>query len=120
MSDPLTRPAAKTPADAALLDTMPLFAPRKEERQSTSQLALSKAHPRFGERRKEIIDLLERHGPMAIFEIAEKLGVPDHTISGRFSAMVVDGLIEKTGERKKKPDSNCACDIYRRVHKVEV
>ncbi len=113
MSVPLTRPAAKTPADAALLDTMPLFAPTREERQTTSQLALSKAAPKFGERHARITQILDQHGPLPIFRVAELLGVPEHTISGRFSELRKGGVIERTGERVEKPFSGSKCDVYR-------
>lgn len=115
MSDPLTRPAAKTPADAALLDTMPLFAPTKEERKTTRQLALSRAASRFTQREQQILDLIERHGPLPLFRLAELLGVADHTISGRITSLKTKGAIQPTGERMIKPVTGSKCDVYRRV-----
>lgn len=113
MSDPLTRPAAKSSADDALLDTMPLFAPTRDERTNTSQLALGRAATKFTERESQILALLEQHGPLPLFRLAELLGVADHTISGRITSLKTKGVIEPTGERAVKPITGSKCDVYR-------
>jgi predicted transcriptional regulator len=120
MSDALMRPAAKSPADAALLDTMPLFAPSREERKTTSQLALDRAATKFTEREQQILDLLDRHGPLPLFRLAELLGVADHTISGRLTSLKQKGAIQPTGERAIKPITGSKCDVYRRVERPAV
>jgi hypothetical protein len=48
-----------------------------------------------------------------LFEVAAGLGVPDHIISGRFTELSRDGLIERTGDTRRKPESGCACAVWR-------
>lgn len=78
----------------------------------TSRLAGDKAAVMSSARRAAICDLLRRFGPMAIFELAKKMGVHDHQISGRFGEMERDGLIKKTGERRIKPNTACQAEVY--------
>jgi hypothetical protein len=79
---------------------------------STSQIAGAAAARCAGGRRMQIIALL-RERPRALFELAEAMGVFDHQISGRITDLKRDGVIEATGERRAKPDTNCPADVYR-------
>jgi ribosomal protein S27AE len=105
MDDPLQRssrgPAAATDAGGG----SSLFT-------STSRLAGEKAAKLIGSRRAKILQLLGQR-PMALFEVAETLGVFDHQISGRFTELAADGLIEHAGERRIKPGTDCQCEVWR-------
>src|SRR5690349_12210696 len=102
--DPLLRSASHPEARA---DAGPLFALAPAPSSSTSQLALAAALPSMALRRREILQQLASDGPLAIFEVAQRLGRPDHTISPRFSAMERDQLIERTGARRRKESTQC-------------
>lgn len=78
----------------------------------TSRLAGEKAAIASSSRRARIMHLINVYGPMAIFEIAEKMNVHDHQISGRFGEMLSDGLLAKTGERRIKPGTQCEAEVY--------
>lgn len=80
---------------------------------STSQLAGAVAAANSGNRRAQILLHLEQHGPSALFEVAAAIGCFDHQISGRFTDMERDGLIEKTGVRKTKPETGCQAEVWR-------
>jgi hypothetical protein len=110
--DPLARGsmADRSPVDRAIDESMPLFAPLRHE-PTTSQLALDTARRKFGKKHQQILDLLTEHGAMTPYQVADLLGVPQHTISGRFSEL--EGVrIEKTGERLPNPAGNL-CYVYR-------
>jgi hypothetical protein len=79
---------------------------------STSKLAGEVAARASSSRRQAIIAIIQRHGPLAIFEIARLLGCHDHQISGRFGEMERDGLLIKTGERRIKPNTKCDAEVY--------
>ena len=66
----------------------------------------------MGKRHAQILDLLHRHGPLAIFECAAYLGLFDHQISGRFSQLEAERRIVRTGTRKVKPDTGCEAELY--------
>jgi hypothetical protein len=55
---------------------------------------------------------LQEHGTATIFELAAHLGVGDNQISGRFSELEREGLIRKTGERRRKPETTCDAEVY--------
>lgn len=114
MSDPLTRPANSI--DDELRETAPLFAPPLFE-PSTQQLAHVRASGKFRERHALICNLLYEHGAMAIFQAAARLDLVESAISGRLVELVRLGMIEKTGERIKKPSTGSLCDVYRRTDK---
>lgn len=78
----------------------------------TSQLAGEAAARSSASRRLAILESLGRDGPQAIFELAERLEVFDHQISGRFGEMMTEGLIYKTGERRIKPGTKCEAEVY--------
>jgi hypothetical protein len=63
-------------------------------------------------RYRQIMEVLT-DGPACIFEVAARLGCFDHQISGRFGELERQGLIEKTGRRKAKPETGCAAEEYR-------
>jgi hypothetical protein len=112
--DPLTRPASagKPDIDRAIDESMPLFAPPPFA-PTTKQLAHVQAESKKSLRYAQILTALCDHGALAIFEVAEKLGVPEHAISGRFGELERDGRIEKTGTRKPKPNTTGTCNVYR-------
>ncbi|MBC8107736.1 MAG: winged helix-turn-helix transcriptional regulator [Anaerolineae bacterium] len=78
---------------------------------STSGQAGEKASHRVGAWRERILRRLEEC-PSTIFEVAKHFGVPDHTISGRFSELVKDGYIEHSGDRRRKPQTDCDAEVY--------
>lgn len=80
---------------------------------STSQLAGQQAALKSGQWRQRILECLDVQAS-TLFEVAAHFGVPDHTISGRFSELAADGYIEHAGERRNKPETNCACEVWRR------
>jgi hypothetical protein len=111
--DPLTRPARAKPAiDRSIDESMPLFAPPPFE-PTTRQLAHVAAERVKHDRYQAILRCLADHGAMAIWQIAEKLGTPEHKISGRFGEMERDQLVEKTGTQNIKPGGRVRCNIYR-------
>ena len=79
---------------------------------STSRLAGEAAEKLVGSRQARIIQLLRDRGPLTIFEVAAELGVFDHQISGRFSELERQGMIRKTGQRRRKPDTRCDAEVY--------
>ena len=56
---------------------------------------------------------MKEEGPLAIYEVANRLCLFDHQISGRFGEMEAAGWIEKTGERRRKPSTGCLAETYR-------
>ena len=64
-------------------------------------------------RQAKILQLLQSHGPLAIFEIAAMLNIFEHQISGRFSELERDGHIEKAGKRRQKGETGCWAEVYR-------
>lgn len=69
---------------------------------------------RFSSGRKaRILRSLRDQGPATIWEMAERLGLSEHQFAGRFSEMVRDRQIEKTGARKPNPQTNCEAEVYR-------
>jgi hypothetical protein len=113
MSDPLTRPANQKSIDEQFNEIAPLFAPAPPP--TTQRLAHARAAPRFTERKRKICELLDARGAMAIFQVAEALGYVESAISGRFSDLVQEGLIEDTGERIDKPSTGSPCKVFRRT-----
>lgn len=89
-----------------------LFETRHAPGRTSSQLAGEQAARGEGRMRQRILDRL-RESPATLFEVAAHMNVPDHVISGRFTELARDLKIERTGERKSKPESGCACDIWR-------
>lgn len=65
-----------------------------------------------GKRRQQILDLL-RDQPLTLWESARALGVFDHQISGVFTALCSDGFIERSGDRRNKPETGCPADVWR-------
>lgn len=79
---------------------------------STSQIA-GAAHARVhGTRRQAVLALL-RVRPQTLWEAARAMGVADHQISGVFTALSRDLWIERTGERRNKPETGCPADVWR-------
>lgn len=78
----------------------------------TSKIAGAAAARVVGSRRERILGLL-RHEPRALFELAGAMGVGDHQISGVLTALCKDGWIERTGERRIKPETQCPADVWR-------
>lgn len=60
-----------------------------------------------------ILTHLRERGPATIFEVAVEMQLNDHQISGRFGELEADGLIEKTGQRRPKPETGCQAEVYR-------
>jgi predicted ArsR family transcriptional regulator len=60
----------------------------------------------------KIMCLLDECGNLAIWQIAEKLKVFDHQISGRFSELTREGLIMYAGRRVIKPGTQCEAETY--------
>jgi hypothetical protein len=79
---------------------------------STSAIAGQQAALHSGSWRKRILDRL-RDQPSTLWEVAAFYGVPDHTISGRFSELQRDRWIERTGERRNKPQTDCPAEVWR-------
>ncbi len=79
---------------------------------STSRLAGETAAKLVGSRQSRIMQLLHDRGGMTIFEVAGTLRVFDHQISGRFSELERRGKIRKSGQRRRKPDTTCECEVY--------
>jgi hypothetical protein len=79
---------------------------------TTSQIAGAAAALASGSRRERILRLL-RQEPRALFELARAMGVGDHQISGVLTALCKDGFIERTGQRRVKPETQCPADVWR-------
>jgi predicted ArsR family transcriptional regulator len=82
---------------------------------STSTLAGQQAATKSGKTRRRILEVLHERGPAGatLWEVARVLGVHDHTISGRFTELSKDLIIERTGERRNHPNSGCPADVWR-------
>src|SRR5947209_6629112 len=80
---------------------------------NTSRKAAEAAARASGSRRVKILNYLREQGPSTIFEVAAHLGLYDHQISGRFSELERDQLIEKSGQRRRKPETECDAEVYR-------
>jgi predicted transcriptional regulator len=71
---------------------------RKHGGNAMSREANRKAAPSKAESRQRVLEVLARDG-MTCKEIAAKLGVPMHKVSGRLSELEADGLIKTFGRR---------------------
>lgn len=80
---------------------------------STSRKAGAVAARSAGRRNFQILTHLAEHGPSTLFEVAAAIGVFDHQISGRFTLLHQQGVIERTGLRRKKPETGCEADVWR-------
>jgi predicted transcriptional regulator len=78
----------------------------------TTIAAHAVASQRFGDRCQRILQLLRQHGPLALFEIAEAMGVADHQLSGRLTTMAKAGVIRRTGAQRTKPSTGCKCELW--------
>ena len=95
---------------SSLFDPQPASPPPSHL--STSQLAGAKAASICGSRRARILQFLAE-APSTIFEIAARMELHDHQISGRFGELEREALIEKTGHRRPKPETGCLAEVYR-------
>jgi hypothetical protein len=71
---------------------------------STSTLAGQQAATKSGKTRRRILEVLHERGSAGatLWEVARVLGVHDHVISGRFTELSKDLVIERTGERRNQ------------------
>ena len=85
-----------------------------------SENAFKKISPRLPERRKIVLSLIRNAGSKGLttLEASELLKTTPNAISGRFSELKRDGLIEKIGTRKTP--SGCSAAVYREVEKKTV
>jgi hypothetical protein len=95
MSDPLTQRSSD----------LPLF--------GTTHAAAAVAAGVTPRRYEQILAHLREHGPSTLFEVAAALGVFEHQISGRFTELSQQLLIERTGQTRPNPRSDCPCDVWR-------
>jgi hypothetical protein len=79
---------------------------------STSTIAGQQAATKSGGWRRRILDRLLVE-PQTLWEVAAFYGVPDHVISGRFTELSKDLVIEHAGERRKHPVSGCEAEVWR-------
>lgn len=81
----------------------------------TSHHAGLQAARKSSSRRAQILAVLDDAGGAgaALFEVARCLGVADHVISGRFTDLNRDGMIESTGVCRRHPKSGCLCEVWR-------
>lgn len=84
---------------------------------STSTAAGQQAALSSGQWRERILRRLEEQ-PSTLFEFAAYYGIPDHVVSGRFTELSKDGLIERTGERRVKPESGAKANVWR-IHRAQ-
>lgn len=79
--------------------------------ESTSERARKVAAAIAGDRYAKILKaLLEK--PQCCFEIAKEIGVFDHRISGRFTELRKLGMIERTGEERINPATDCNGNVW--------
>jgi predicted transcriptional regulator len=62
-----------------------------------------------------VVEMLRISGPMTSKEIAKRMGVPIHFVSGRISEAKAMGLIEKTGLRREHSAVVCATERQRKL-----
>lgn len=86
---------------------------------NTRHNALAAAAPSFASRRLRILQLLAERGPSTLFEVAAYMDLHDHQISGRFTELAADGLIVKTGQRRRKPETDCEADVWQLADRAE-
>lgn len=82
--------------------------PGAKERGGTSEEAARSVAQRVAHLHKQILSLLEVHGPMTADETAERLGESVLTIRPRFSELNRARLIFKTSERRKNRSGRSA------------
>lgn len=109
MTDPMQR--LEPPEQPSKTDGCTLFS-------NTRYLAGAAAAKNISKRQAQILQLLRDHGPLAIFEVAHFMDLGDNQISGRFSEMLIEGLIEKAGIRRQKGETGCWAEVYRVVEKM--
>lgn len=111
INDPLTRQAepAGRPygREPDLFDLLPAAGP------STQQQAAAAAAKSESSYQARIMEHLRKHGPSTCFEMARAFGVTDNRISGRLTKMSEECLIERTGERRKNPETGVNADVWR-------
>jgi hypothetical protein len=83
----------------------------------TSAKAGLAAALRSSGRKARIIESIRKDGPATIWEMAGRLGLSVHQFAGRFGEMERDRVIEKTGERRKNPETACEAEVYRLAQK---
>jgi len=109
-------PNLNPPADAAPLFNQPAPSRRPQVCPrpvfGTSHAAELQASRKSESRRAFILRCLAEQ-PLTVFEIAARLGVSHHTISGRFTDLAKDQKIEPTGECRRHPNSGLPCTIWR-------
>lgn len=103
MSDPMQR-APDSPG--------PLFSPPTWDCTQTSRRAGAVAAKYSSTRYRQIVQLLAER-PMTLWELAGRIGCFDHQISGRITDLLKAGRIERTGETRPNPATNCAAAVYR-------
>lgn len=91
----------------------PLWSIGPPPQKATGRLAADAAALTTPKRYRQIIKLLEQHGPMTLFELASKLGKHAHQISGRITELKRDLVIEPTGDRRPNPATGCQAEVYR-------
>lgn len=67
--------------------------------------------PARNQRYQQILRILKERGPSTLFEIAAELRCFDHQISGRITELVKEGIIERTPQRRQKPETGCWADV---------
>ncbi len=80
---------------------------------STTHIAQDAASKLAPKRHRQIIELLSTRGPLAAWQMAEALGLPMHSISGRITELRKAKIIEETGERRTNPRSGVAGEVLR-------
>ncbi len=92
----------------SLFDVLP-----KPERNSTQTEGEIAACLTRDKRFRQIKELLQEHKELALWELANFIGVHPHQISGRISELLKKGEIEKTGDRRRNPETRANGNVYR-------
>lgn len=78
----------------------------------TSRDAANKVLPRTGTMRRQILDLITKHGGLADFEIEALLNLKHQTASAGRRGLVIDGFLVDSGLTKKNESGN-DCTIWK-------
>lgn len=95
-----TSPRNKSDYSDLPLFCSPDICKTKHRGAKNSKRAFNKVEASIPSRKKQIVEIIRARGNATLKEVADILGVQRNTISGRFTQLVVAGLIRKTGESR--------------------
>lgn len=81
----------------------------------TSRAAAKAMEPRAGTIKAQVLDALDRCGPLATFELPAKIGRTYRATQPRTAELRAEGLIVDSGMRREDPESGRLAIVWRRA-----